>query len=129
MATGAPIIQNPPTLKGDSQQDFWAYIQWLQSFCKSLVLEGGLGQIAGEFTISGAINFADVVFPVGISPPADASYRVIASAASSSGVPSDAAFVIAGVTFKTTSGCRIGIRGAPGANNSVTFNYAVVVSF
>lgn len=121
----AAAIPGPPRLSGNPQEDFVVYIQWLQEFYRATVIER-IAAVAGQFTIEDDNNAATITLPVvSGQPQPDTDYFPIVSPAGFSGAPGADAFIVASIENKTTSGFDVVLRDAPGAGNSVTFNYTV----
>jgi hypothetical protein len=120
------VIPNPPRLTGNPQDDFFAYVEWLESFYTSLALSGILAIVAGNFTISDTGTSADVVLPTTDVVQPDADYDVMCSVQSFAGSPPIGAHIVNSITNKTTTGFTVGTFDAPGGGNSVTFVYTIV---
>ena len=125
MSSVQDIIPGPPKVTGDIELDFPEYINWLQEFYKALVLER-IAQVAGQFTITETNDSATITMPVtGGQPQPDADYRPIICPADFEGTPGADAFIVQEVYDQTTSQFSVTLRAAPGAGNSVTFNYFI----
>lgn len=121
----AQDIPGPPRIVGNPQEDFVTYIQWLQEFYRTVVIQR-IAEVAGEFTIDEDNNGAAITLPVvGGQPQPDANYFPIICPAGFTGTPGADAFIVASIENKTTAGFDVVLRGAPGSGNSVTFNYTV----
>lgn len=79
---------------------------------------------SGQFTVTGAATGPAAALALPVTEP-DTNYQVIATAASSTGAPVTSSFIVAS-TAKTTTTFTPTLAAAPGAGNSVTFDYFVV---
>lgn len=79
---------------------------------------------SGQFTVIGAATSPAAVLPLPVTEP-DLNYQVIAMATGSTGAPVTSSLIVSSVA-KTTTTFLPTLAAAPGAGNSVTFDYFVV---
>lgn len=78
--------------------------------------------LAGTFTITGAATSDTLTFT---TAQADANYRVMVQAISSTGTPVDSAFIVKSKTYSEAS-FSVTLVAAPGVGNSVTFEWQLI---
>lgn len=79
----------------------------------------------GSFTIANGNTSAALAFPFEIG---NTNYHAVVTPTGGSGAPANDAFRITTIT-KGTGGMGVGVAGAPGGGNSVTYDYIVVTAF
>lgn len=115
-------IPSPPKLSDNTAETFVAYIDYIANLYKAMVLESGVfQQPCGSAEIDETNNAFEVVFSI---PQANDRYAVAITAIGSTGSPGVNAFVVKAVT-KTRTGFTFQLFAAPGAGNSVTFDWQV----
>ena len=80
-----------------------------------------LGTVVGSVTVSNTNTTGTVTFKY--AEP-DANYKVICTPSSVSGTPAASSTIITRIT-KTTTNFVVTVAAAPGAGNSVTFDYII----
>jgi hypothetical protein len=120
----APVVLPPPRITGNLKADLDAMNEWFTDVYQIAIVGNQFWQESGSFTISESDTTATVSFA---ATQDDTEYQIHEDATNVTGTPAAGSSTRASLA-KTTTGFVIAMEAAPGAGNSVTFDWSLMRS-